>query len=166
MTNKNDFIKTAGVKLGKNVRLSVFVNLYGCVIGDNSKIGSFVEIQKNAVIGHNCKISSHTFICSGVIIGNGCFIGHGVMFINDNYPQALNSKGKLEKEADWSKRFVQTTIEDGVSIGTNSTILGNVKIGKNSLVGAGSVVTGNIPPNQVWAGNPARFIRARGRGAT
>ncbi len=168
MTNKNhsfiQLIQTQGVKLGKRVSLSVFVNLYGCIIGDNTKIGSFVEIQKNAVIGDNCKISSHTFICSGVTIGNGCFIGHGVMFINDNYPHALNSRGELEKEVDWSKRFVKTIIEDNVSIGTNSTILGNVKIGTNSLVGAGSVVTGNIPSNQVWAGNPARFIRIRGKG--
>ncbi len=164
MTKKyQKLIAVRDVQLGKKVHLSVFVNLYGCRIGDYSKIGSFVEIQKNVLIGNNCKISSHSFICSGVIIGKGCFIGHGVMFINDNYPQALNSKGKLEKEMDWRKRFVKTTIENFVSIGSNSTILGNVKIGTNSLIGAGSVVIGSIPPNQVWAGNPARFIRVRSK---
>ncbi len=148
------------VKLGKNVKLSKFINLYGCTIGDNTKIGAFVEIQKNAVIGKNCKISSHTFICEGVTIGNNCFLGHGVMFINDNYPRATNPDGSLEGEADWVERFVETNVEDNVSIGSNATILGKVTIGKGSLIGAGSVVTKDVPSYQIWAGNPAKMIRA------
>lgn len=160
MIKKNKLTVIDKVKLGRNIQLSKFINLYGCKIDNNTKIGAFVEIQKNAIIGNNCKISSHTFVCSGVTIGNNCFIGHGVVFINDNYPQAVNIKsGDLESEKDWQKRFVKTVIEDNVSIGSNSTILGNIVIGKNSLIGAGSVVTKNIPPNQIWAGNPAKFIR-------
>lgn len=148
------------VKLGKNVKLSNFINLYGCSISDNTKIGAFVEIQKNAVIGKNCKISSHTFICEGVTIGNNCFIGHGVMFINDNYPKAANGNGKLETEKDWSKRFVRTNIGNNVSIGSNATILGNVNIKDNAMIGAGSVVTRDVPQKQVWAGNPIKNIKS------
>lgn len=147
------------VKLGKNVKLFKFVNLYGCEIGDNTKIGAFVEIQKNAIIGSNCKISSHSFICEGVTIGNNCFVGHGVMFINDKYPRAVNADGRLEDEEDWADRFIKTNIEENVSIGSNATILGGINVGKGSLIGAGSVVTKDIPPNQIWAGNPAKMIK-------
>jgi UDP-2-acetamido-3-amino-2,3-dideoxy-glucuronate N-acetyltransferase len=147
------------VKLGINVRLSKFINLYGCTIGDNTKIGSFVEIQKNAIVGKNCKISSHSFICEGVTIGDNCFIGHNVTFINDNYPRAVNLDAQLETEKDWLGRFVKTIIDNEVSIGSSATILGGVTIGSRSIIGAGSVVTKNIPPDQIWAGNPAKFIR-------
>lgn len=148
------------VKLGMNVKLSKFVNLYGCAIGDDTKIGAFVEVQKNAVIGRNCKISSHAFICEGVTIDDGCFIGHGVMFINDNYPKAVNKRGALESEKDWAGRFVKTHIKENVSIGSNATILGNITIGRNAIIGAGSVVTKDVGSGQVWAGNPARPIKA------
>lgn len=147
------------VKLGKNVKLSKFINMYGCTVGANTKIGAFVEVQKNAVIGENCKISSHTFICEGVTIGNNCFIGHGVMFINDNYPRAASPDGSLEDEKDWMHRFVATTIGNNVSIGSNATILGNLKIGDGSIIGAGSVVTKDIPAGEIWAGNPAECLR-------
>lgn len=147
------------VRIGKGVKLSKFLNLYGCKIGDGTKIGAFVEVQKNASIGKRCKISSHTFICEGVSIGDGCFIGHGVMFVNDNYPRAVNKKGEMECEADWAGRFVRTKIGDGASIGSNATILGGIKVGDGSVIGAGSVVTKDVPPGQVWAGNPARFLR-------
>ena len=147
------------VKLGKNVGLSKFVNLYGCSVGDNTKIGAFVEIQKNAEIGKNCKISSHTFICEGVKVEDNCFIGHGVMFINDNHPRSVTSENKIENEKDWMGRFVKTSIKSGVSIGSNATILGDVVIGKGSIVGAGSVVTKNVPAGEIWAGNPAKLIR-------
>lgn len=151
------------VKLGKNVQLSKFINLYGCEIGDNTKIGAFVEVQKNAAIGKNCKISSHAFICEGVTIEDNCFVGHSVTFINDNYPKAVSSEGNLESEEDWASRFVKTNICNNVSIGSNATILGGVTIGKGSIIGAGSVVTKDIPPNQIWAGNPARFKRKLNR---
>lgn len=144
------------VKLGENVKISRFVNLYGCSVGDNSKIGTFVEIQKNASVGKNCKVSSHAFICSGVNISDNCFIGHGVMFINDNYPAAVNADGIIETEKDWINRFIKTTIRRNVSIGTNATILGGITIGEYSIIGAGSVVTKNIPSYQIWAGNPAK----------
>jgi acetyltransferase-like isoleucine patch superfamily enzyme len=147
------------VKLGKNVKLSKFINLYGCTIRDNTKIGAFVEIQKNAFIGKNCKISSHTFICEGVTIGDNCFIGHSVVFINDNYPKSVKLEGILETEEDWADRFVKTTIGNNVSIGSNATILGNIIIGDGSIIGAGSVVTKNVPPNQIWIGNPAKMTR-------
>ncbi len=147
------------VKLGKNVKLSKFINLYDCSVADNTKIGAFVEIQKNAAVGKNCKISSHTFICEGVTIGDNCFIGHGVMFINDNYPKAVTGKDTLETEKDWVKRLVKTKIGKNVSIGSNSTVLGNITIGEGSLIGAGSVVSRNVPCGEIWAGNPAKFIR-------
>ena len=147
------------VKLGKNVKVFSYTNLYGCEIGNDTKIGTFVEIQNKSKIGSKCKISSHTFICSGVTIGDGCFIGHGVMFINDNYPKSLNKNGNLEKEEDWNKRYVETKIGNNVSIGSNATILGGITIGDNVLIGAGSVVTKNIPNKKIIAGNPARIIR-------
>jgi len=145
------------VRLGKNVRLSKFINLYGCSIGDNTKIGAFVEVQKNAIIGSNCKISSHSFICEGVIIKDNIFIGHNVTFINDTYPRATNPDGSLQTDEDWSLEPV--TVHNGVSIGSSSTILSNVTIGESSIVGAGSVVTKNVPPNTIVAGNPAKILR-------
>ena len=147
------------VTLGRHVSLSKFINLYGCTVGDNTKIGAFVEIQKNAFVGKNCKISSHTFICEGVTISDNCFVGHGVTFINDNYPRAVTPDGDLEREEDWQGRFVKTTVGRNVSIGSNVTILGNVSIGDYAVIGAGSVVTKDIPPYQIWAGNPARLMR-------
>ncbi|MDA8088124.1 MAG: acyltransferase [Nitrospiraceae bacterium] len=149
------------VKLGENVKLSKFINLYGCEIGGNTKVGAFVEVQKNSRVGCNCKISSHTFICEGVTIGDNCFIGHGVMFINDNYPRATNKEGGMETEADWEHRFVRTFVGENVSIGSNATIIGGIKIGAGALIGAGSVVTCDVPEGQIWAGNPARFLRMR-----
>jgi acetyltransferase-like isoleucine patch superfamily enzyme len=156
----NDYQAIAGdVKLGKNVKMARFINLYGCEVGDETKIGAFVEIQKNANIGKRCKISSHTFICEGVTIGDNCFIGHSVVFINDNHPRSVNVDGQLESEKDWAGRFVATRIGHNVSIGSNATILGGVTIGDGALIGAGSVVTKNIPPGQVWVGNPAKILR-------
>ncbi len=145
------------VKLGENVKIYDFVNLYGCRIGDNSKIGTFVEIQKNASVGKNCKISSHSFICEGVSIGDNVFIGHNVTFINDLYPRAVNALGELQTESDWEP--IPTFIETGVSIGSSATILCGITIGAHSVVGAGSVVTRDVPPNTVVAGNPARVIK-------
>lgn len=147
------------VNLGKNVKLSKFINLYGCAIGDNTKIGAFVEVQKNATIGQNCKISSHAFICDGVTIGNHCFVGHSVVFINDNYPRAVNKHGQIETEEDWTKRFVKTKIGHNVSIGSNATILGGVTIGDGAIIGAGSVVTKDVPAHEIWVGNPARLLK-------
>ena len=146
----------ADVKLGQNVKLARFINLYGCTVGDNTKIGTFVEIQKNASVGSNCKISSHSFICEGVTIEDDVFIGHGVMFINDSYPRAT-AGGKLQTEADWSVE--RTVIRKGASIGSGATILANITVGENALVGAGSVVTKDVPANAVVAGNPARVFR-------
>ena len=145
------------VKLGRGVKLSKFINLYGCEIGDDTKIGAFVEVQKNARIGKNCKISSHTFICEGVSIEDDVFVGHGVVFINDSYPRATVN-GRLQTETDWN---VETTfVRRGASIGSGATILANVTIGENALVGAGSVVTRNVPANAIVAGNPARQLRS------
>ena len=145
------------VKLGKNIKIHKFVNLYGCEVDDNTKIGCFVEIQKNARIGKNCKISSHTFICEGVTIEDNVFIGHSVVFINDTYPRAINSNGDLKTEEDWKVESI--LVKKGASIGSNSTILSNVTIGENAIVGAGSVVTKDVPPNTIVAGNPARIFR-------
>jgi UDP-2-acetamido-3-amino-2,3-dideoxy-glucuronate N-acetyltransferase len=145
------------VQLGKNVKLANFINLYGCVIGDNTKIGTFVEVQKNAFIGKNCKIQSHTFICEGVTIEDEVFVGHGVTFINDKYPQAVNGEGGLQTEADW--KVVPTIVKKGASVGSGSTILCNVTIGERAIVGSGSVVTKDVPPGSVVAGNPAKVIR-------
>ena len=146
------------VKLGRDVKLSKFINLYGCEIGDETKIGAFVEIQKNARVGNRCKISSHTFICEGVTIEDNVFIGHGVMFTNDSYPRATAAGGNLQTEADW--KVERTVIKKGASIGTGATILSNITIGENAIVGAGSVVTKDVPPNSIMAGNPARFLRS------
>jgi UDP-2-acetamido-3-amino-2,3-dideoxy-glucuronate N-acetyltransferase len=145
------------VKLGKNVKLSDFINLYGCTIGDETKIGPFVEIQKNAFIGKNCKIQSHSFICEGVTIEDEAFVGHGVMFINDKYPRSTTGSGGLQTEADW--KVVPTLIKRRASIGSNATILCGVTIGEEAIVGAGSVVTEDVPPGTIVAGNPARVIR-------
>ena len=146
------------VKLGKDVRLAQFVNLYGCEVGDESKVGAFVEIQKNARVGARCKISSHTFICEGVTIEDNVFVGHGVVFINDIYPRATTPDGELQTERDW--KVEPTLIKKGASIGSGSTILARVTIGENAIVGAGSVVTKNVPANTVVAGNPARVLRS------
>ena len=145
------------VKLGREVKLSKFINLYGCEIGDETKIGTFVEVQKNAKIGKRCKISSHTFICEGVTIEDNVFIGHGVTFINDAYPRAANPDGTLQTEADWKVEI--TLVKKGASIGSGCTILSKVTVGENAIVGAGSVVTKDVPANAIVAGNPARFLR-------
>lgn len=145
------------VKLGANVKLAKFINLYGCTIGDDTKIGAFVEIQKNATVGKRCKISSHTFVCEGVVIEDNVFIGHGVTFINDSYPRATAADGKLQTEADW--KVERTVIHKGASIGSGVTILSNTSVGENAIVGAGSVVTKDVPPNTIVAGNPARILR-------
>jgi UDP-2-acetamido-3-amino-2,3-dideoxy-glucuronate N-acetyltransferase len=145
------------VQLGENVKLANFVNLYGCSIGDNTKIGTFVEVQKNAFIGKNCKIQSHTFICEGVTIEDDVLVGHGVTFINDKYPRATNGNGGLQSEADW--KVVPTVVKKGASIGSGSTILCDVTIGEKAIVGSGSVVTKDVPAFTIVAGNPARIIR-------
>lgn len=155
----NDFNCIApDVKLGRNVKLSRFINMYGCEVGDETKLGAFVEIQKNATIGKRCKISSHTFICEGVTIEDNVFVGHGVTFINDSYPRATSATGELQTQNDW--KLEKTLIRKGASIGSGATILSNVTIGENAIVGAGSVVTGDVPANSIVAGNPARFIRS------
>lgn len=154
----NEFVSIApDVKLGKDVKLSKFINMYGCQVGDNTKIGAFVEIQKNATVGKNCKISSHTFVCEGVVIEDEVFIGHNVAFINDSYPRATAADGVLQTEQDW--KVEPTVVKKRASIGSGSTILSKVTIGENALVGAGSVVTKDVPANAVVAGNPARILR-------
>lgn len=145
------------VKLGNGVKLAQFVNLYGCEIGDETKLGTFVEIQKHAKVGSRCKISSHTFICEGVTIEDGVFVGHGVVFINDTYPRATTASGDLQTESDW--KVESTLVKRGASIGSGSRILANVTIGENALVGAGSVVTKDVPANTIVAGNPAKVLR-------
>jgi acetyltransferase-like isoleucine patch superfamily enzyme len=146
------------VKLGRGVKLAKFINLYGCEIGEETKIGAFVEVQKNATIGKHCKISSHTFVCEGVTIEDNVFIGHGVTFINDSYPRATTPAGDLQTEQDW--HVEQTLVKKGASIGSGTTVLSNVVIGENAIVGAGSTVTRDVEPNTVVAGNPARFLRS------
>jgi acetyltransferase-like isoleucine patch superfamily enzyme len=154
----NDYLCISpDVKLGKDVHLSKFINLYGCQIGDETKVGAFVEIQKNANVGKHCKISSHTFICEGVTIEDNVFVGHSVAFINDSYPRATTAEGGLQTESDW--RVERTLVKKGASIGSGCTILANITIGENALVGAGSVVTKDVPANAIVAGNPARFLR-------
>lgn len=154
----NEYVCIApDVKLGRDVKLSKFINLYGCEIGDETKIGAFVEIQKNAAVGKRCKISSHTFICEGVTLEDNVFIGHGVMFINDSYPRATAADGNLQTEADW--KVERTVIKKGASVGSGCTILANITIGDNAIVGAGSVVTKDVAPNCIVAGNPARLLR-------
>lgn len=145
------------VKLGKDVKIFDFVNLYGCSIGDDSKVGTFVEIQKNASVGKDCKISSHTFICEGVHIGDGVFIGHNVTFINDKHPRSVNPDGSMQTEEDW--KVVETFVENGASVGSSATILCGVTIGEGAIVGAGAVVTKDVPPNSVVAGVPAKVIK-------
>jgi len=154
----NDFVCIApDVKLGNGVRLSKFINLYGCEIGDETKIGAFVEIQKNATVGKRCKISSHTFICEGVDIEDEVFVGHGVAFINDSYPRATNADGSLQTEADW--KVGRTRVKKRAAIGSGATILANVTIGEGAIIGAGAVVTKDVPANAVVAGSPARLLR-------
>jgi acetyltransferase-like isoleucine patch superfamily enzyme len=155
------YVCLTNVKLGRDVKLSKFINLYGCEIGDETKIGAFVEIQKNALVGKRCKISSHTFVCEGVVIEDNVFVGHGVTFINDSYPRATTGDGNLQTEADW--KVEKTVIKKGASIGSGSTILSNLSIGENAIVGAGSVVTKDVPANSIVAGNPARVFRHIGQ---
>ena len=155
----NDYCCIApDVRLGVGVTFSKFINLYGCDVGDNTKIGAFVEIQKNAKIGRNCKVSSHTFICEGVTIEDNVFVGHGVTFVNDSYPRATTPNGELQNEKDW--KVEPTLVKKGASIGSGSTILSNITIGENALIGAGSVVTRDVPANVIVAGNPARLFRS------
>ena len=146
------------VKVGKDVRIFNFVNAYGCTIDDNSKIGAFVEIQKDASIGKNCKISSHTFICEGVHIEDNVFVGHGVMFTNDLFPRATNKDGSVKTEKDW--KLIETFVKKGASIGSNATIICGITIGENAMIGAGAVVTKNVPANTVVAGNPAKKVKS------
>jgi UDP-2-acetamido-3-amino-2,3-dideoxy-glucuronate N-acetyltransferase len=153
----------ADVKLGRDVKIFAFVNLYGCTIGDESRIGTFVEIQKNAVIGRRCKISSHTFICEGVTIEDECFVGHGVVFINDRRPEAVNADGSPKSEADW--KLIPTRVGRRASIGSGAVVLCGVTIGEGALVGAGAVVTKDVPPGAVVAGNPARLLAKSGTGS-
>lgn len=159
VTINNERQSLNNVSLGEDVRIFNFVNAYGCSIGDGSKVGAFVEIQKGASIGKNCKISSHTFICEGVHIGDGVFVGHNVTFINDKFPRAVNADGSLQTEADWA--CIETHIEDGASIGSSATILCGIRVGKGAIVGAGSVVTKDVPAGAVVAGNPARMVQRR-----
>jgi len=146
------------VKLGKNVRIFDFTNLYGCKIGDDVKIGTFVEIQKGSKIGNRCKVSSHTFICEGVTLEDDVFIGHNVTFINDRYPRATNGAGQLQTESDWN--CVETLVKRGASIGSGATLLCGITVGENAMIGAGSVVTKNVPAGAVVAGNPARIVKS------
>ena len=153
---QNEYQSIADVSVGENVRIFKFVNAYGCSIDNNSKVGSFVEIQRGATIGKNCKISSHTFICEGVHIADNCFIGHGVMFTNDLFPRATNPDGSQQTDADWN--LVETFVKKGASIGSNATILCGITIGENAMIGAGSMVTKDVPDGATVAGNPAKLM--------
>lgn len=157
ITINNDKQSLNNVQVGENVKIFNFVNAYGCSIGDNSRVGAFVEIQKGATIGKSCKISSHTFICEGVHIEDNVFIGHGVMFTNDLFPRATRPDGSPQTEEDW--KLIETFVKKGASIGSNATILCGVTIGENALIGAGAMVTKDVAPNTVVAGNPARYIK-------
>jgi len=157
MPNDSYLCIAPDVKLGHNVKLARFINLYGCEIGDETKVGAFVEVQKNAKIGKRCKISSHTFVCEGVTIEDNVFIGHGVTFINDSYPRATSAEGNLQTEADW--KVEPTVVRKGASIGSGATILSRLTIGENAIVGAGSMVTRDVPSNAIVAGNPAKILR-------
>lgn len=158
MAGTREFCRIAeDVELGEGVQIHAFVNLYGCRIGDGTRIGTFVEVQKGVTIGKKCKISSHTFICEGVDIEDQVFVGHGVMFTNTVMPRSVNETGDLQTEADW--QLVRTRIEQGASIGSGSVILCGITIGRNALIGAGAVVTKNVPAGEVWVGNPARALR-------
>lgn len=158
-----EFVSIADdVELGRDVKIYRFVNLYGCRIGDETRVGTFVEIQKGATIGKRCKISSHTFVCEGVAIGDGCFVGHGVLFINDKRPRAVTAAGEPEDESDWAGRFVRTTIGDRVSIGSGAVIMGGITIGDDALIGAGAVVTKDVAAGATVAGVPARVMPPRG----
>lgn len=159
ITINNDKQSLNNVKLGDGVKIFNYVNAYGCSIDDNTKVGAFVEIQKGATIGKNCKISSHTFICEGVHIEDNCFIGHGVMFTNDLFPKAINADGSQQSEADWT--LIETFVKKGASIGSNATILCGITIGENALVGAGAMVTKDVPANATVAGNPAKIIKIK-----
>ncbi len=157
--SNNEFCSIApNVKLGEGVKLSKFINMYGCEIGDETKVGAFVEIQKNSSIGRRCKVSSHTFVCEGVTIEDNVFIGHGVTFVNDSYPRATTPDGEIQTEKDW--KVEKTLVKRGASIGSGATILANLVIGENAIVGAGSVVTRDVPSNTIVAGNPARVLRS------
>ena len=147
------------VEIGKDVKIFNFVNLYGCKIDDGTKLGTFVEVQKGAIIGKNCKISSHTFICEGVHIGDGCFVGHGVLFINDKHPRAVNPDGSMQNDEDWE--LLETFIEDNVSIGSGAVIMGGIRIGKGAMIGAGAVVTKDVEENTTVAGVPARIFQKK-----
>ncbi len=158
MVKPREFCRIADdVVLGEDVQIHAFVNLYGCRIGDGTRLGTFVEVQKGATIGRRCKISSHTFVCEGVDIGDHVFVGHGVMFTNTMLPRSVNAAGELQTEADWE--LLRTRIEDNVSIGSGSVILCGITIGRDAVIGAGAVVTKSVPPGEVWVGNPARFLR-------
>lgn len=158
VTINNDKQSLNNVRLGTGTRIFNFVNAYGCSIDDHSKIGAFVEIQKGVSIGKNCKISSHTFVCEGVRIEDNVFIGHGVMFTNDLFPRATNADGSQQTDADW--KVIETIVKKGASIGSNATILCGITIGENALIGAGSVVTKDVPANTVVAGVPAKIIKS------
>lgn len=157
ITVNNDKQSLNNVKVGENVKIFDFVNAYNCSLGDHTKVGAFVEIQKGATIGKNCKISSHSFICEGVHINDNVFIGHNVSFINDKFPRSVNEKGEMQTDDDW--QAVKTIVEKGASIGTSATLLCGITVGENAIVGAGSVVTKDVPPNTVVAGNPAKYLR-------
>lgn len=157
ITINSDKQSLVDITVGENVRIFDFVNAYGCTIDDNTKVGAFVEIQKGVAIGKNCKISSHSFLCEGVHIGDNVFIGHGVMFVNDRYPRATTEDGKQKAAADW--QVIDTFVKKGASIGSNATILCGITIGENAMIGAGSVVTKDVPANTLVIGNPAKIVR-------